>query len=42
MQAEIIELNLPPGQEAAVVVSGEEDPERAFFRALYGGKRVRG
>ena len=42
IQAEITALNLPPGQEAAAVVSGEEDPERAFYRALYGGKRVRG
>lgn len=42
IQAEITALNLPPGQEAAAVVSDDEDPERAFFRALYGGKRVRG
>jgi hypothetical protein len=41
IQAEITALNLPPGQEAVAVVS-EEDPERAFFRALYGGKRARG
>jgi hypothetical protein len=42
IQAEITVLNLPPGQKAIAVASGEEDPERAFYRALYGGKRVRG
>jgi hypothetical protein len=42
IQAEITALNLPLGQEAAAVTSAKEDPERAFFRALYGGKRVRG
>ncbi|HYB19019.1 MAG TPA: hypothetical protein VEF71_26615 [Streptosporangiaceae bacterium] len=42
IQAEITALNLPPGQDAAAVADAEEDPERAFFRALYGGKRVRG
>ena len=41
IQAEITALNLPPGQEATAVVSSDPDPERAFFRALYGGKRVR-
>ena len=38
IQAEITALNLPPGQEATAVVSSDPDPERAFFRALYGGK----
>ena len=39
--AEITALNLPPGQDAEAVVSDEPDPEQAFFRALYGGRRVR-
>jgi hypothetical protein len=41
IQTEITALNLPPGQDATVV-SDDEDTERRFFRALYGGKRVRG
>jgi hypothetical protein len=42
IHSEITALNLPPGQDAVAVASGDEDPERAFFRALYGGKRARG
>jgi len=34
--AELEALNLPPGQAATAVVSDDPDPERAFFRALYG------
>ena len=33
------ELAALSGQDASVVVSGEEDPERAFFKALYGKRR---
>jgi len=40
--AEITALNLPADQTAEVVISEEEDGEKAFFRALYGGRRVRG
>ena len=33
------ELAALAGQDASVVVSGEEDPEAAFYRALYGKRR---
>jgi hypothetical protein len=33
------ELAAIAGQDAAAVVSEDPDPERAFFRALYGGRR---
>jgi hypothetical protein len=39
--AEIAGLNLPPGQEPTAIVSDDPDPERAFFRALYGGSPSR-
>jgi hypothetical protein len=42
IQAEITALSLAPGQDAAAVAVDDTDPERAFFRALYGGKRARG
>jgi len=42
IQAEIIGLNRPPGQDVTAVADDDADPERMFFRALYGGKRVRG
>jgi hypothetical protein len=35
ISAELAALNLPEGQAATVVVN-DQDPERVFFRALYG------
>jgi hypothetical protein len=34
--AELGALNLPEGQAAAAVASEDPDPEKAFFRVLYG------
>jgi hypothetical protein len=37
--AELAALNLPPGQDAAVLASDDSDPERAFWAKLYGPRQ---
>jgi hypothetical protein len=37
--AELESLNLPAGQEAVAVVSGEQDAERAWRRVMYAPRR---